>query len=122
MFNKPRYIDTFLLSCFVILITWHPFYQHGKINFFENGLYLPCIDALLKGQIPFRDFFYLRGPFELYMPTLLMRFFGEHISILATYFYVGTILTLILYVCLAKEIYQSRLMLYVFVPVFAART
>ncbi|HOW35784.1 MAG TPA: hypothetical protein PL155_05160 [Candidatus Omnitrophota bacterium] len=120
--NKPSLWDAFVLSFFVILVTWHPFYLHGRINIFENGLYLPGIDAILRGQVPYRDFFYLRGPFEIYVPAGLMAIFGTHLGVLSTYFYVGTVLTLILCVFLAKELYATRLFLYVAVPVLAART
>jgi len=120
--EKPKTIDAIILSLFAIFITWHPYYIHGKINMHETGLYLPCIDAILRGLAPFRDFFYLRGAFELYMPTLLMKIFGTHINILYSYFYVGTVLTLILCVLIAKELYRTRYILYLMVPVVVART
>ncbi|MCX5681065.1 MAG: hypothetical protein NT079_02090 [Candidatus Omnitrophica bacterium] len=118
----PRYYDAIVMSLFAIFITWQPYYLVGEINLFELGIYLPCINALLDGKIPYRDFFYLRGPLELYVPAFFMRFFGENISILSTIFYVGTIATLIIFVLIAKELYKTRFVFYLFVPVLIART
>ncbi|MCA9406414.1 MAG: hypothetical protein KC684_07750 [Candidatus Omnitrophica bacterium] len=122
MLPKPRYVDTFLLTFFVIIITFNPYYLFGQLNLFELGIYLPGISAVLDGQIPFRDFFYLRGPFELYMPAFVMNMFGEDVAMLAGWFYFGTVLTLILYTLAGRKIYQTRLIYYLMVPVLVART
>jgi hypothetical protein len=114
--------DMLLLSLLTILITWHPYYLHQKINLFELGLYLPGIDSILKGDVPYRDFFYLRGPFEIYVPSVFMRLFGENVAVLSTYFYVGTVIALIVCVAIAFELFETRLFLWVFVPVLLART
>ena len=122
MFKNPTLKDWIILAVFTILITWQPYYLHGQLNFFELGLYLPGIDAIVHGKIPFRDFFYLRGPFELYLPAFLMTIFGENVAVLSTYFYVGTVITMILCVLIAKDLCQTRLFFYVLVPVLVART
>ncbi len=122
LWQKSRSWDVVILSLFTALITFHPYYQHGRINMFEVGLYLPGIQAILDGVVPYRDFFHLRGPFELYMPALLMKAFGVHIHILYLYFYVGTVLGLILCVFIGKELYKTRYVLYLMVPVLIGRT
>ena len=118
----PRYLDVFILSVFTILITLHPFFAHGRINIFETGLYLPGIQSILDGEIPYRDFFHLRGPFELYMPAALMKIFGMHLTTLYSYFYFGSILCLILCILIAKELFKTRYVLYVMTPVLIGRT
>lgn len=120
--RKPNSLDAVLLSVFVALVTLQPYFLHGRLNLFELGIYLPGIEAVLDGQVPYRDFFYLRGPFELYMPAALMAVFGRNVAVLSTYFYVGNVLALIMCVWIAKELYRSRLFFYVMVPVLAART
>lgn len=120
--KRPTYFDIAILSVFTILITLQPFFMHGKINIFEVGLYLPGIQSILNGEIPYRDFFHLRGPFELYMPALMMKIFGLHLTTLYSYFYFGTVLCLILCILIAKEIFQTRFVLYLFAPVLIART
>ncbi|MCA9398217.1 MAG: hypothetical protein KC618_00595 [Candidatus Omnitrophica bacterium] len=122
MLAKPRHVDAFLLIFFVIVVTFNPYYLFGELNLFELGIYLPGISAVLDGQIPFRDFFYLRGPFELYMPAFVMNMFGEDVAMLAGWFYFGTVVTLILYVLAGRRIYQTRLIYYLMVPVLVART
>ena len=121
-FEPPKMTDAVVLALLTVLITFQPFFIHGEINIFETGLYLPGIQAVLNGGIPFRDVFHLRGPFEIYMPAFLMKIFGAHINVLYSYFYVGSVLCLVLCVFLAKELLKTRGMLYLFVPVLIART
>lgn len=120
--RSPLFVDVAILSLFTLLITLHPFYLYGELNCYELGIYLPGINAILDGQIPYRDFFHLRGPLELYIPAFFMRLWGENVAILASYFYLGTVITLILGIFIAKELYKTRLVLYLMVPVFIART
>ncbi len=120
--KQPTCWDALILSLFAIFITWHPYFMHGKINIFEIGLYLPGIQAVLNGEIPYRDVFHLRGPLELYVPALLMKLFGVHIGVLYSYFYAGSVLCLIFCALIAKEILKTRFILYLFVPVLIART
>lgn len=121
-FEKPKVLDAFLLTLFTILITFNPYFMHGRINFFEIGLYLPGIEAVLEGKMPFRDVFHLRGPLEIYIPALLMKLWSVHLNTLYIYFYIGNVLCLILGILIAKELLQTRLVLYLMAPVFIART
>ncbi len=120
--KNPTRLDVLTAFIFTVLITLHPFYLHGKINLFELGIYLPGINALLDGLVPYRDFFHLRGSLELYIPAFFMRIFGEHLGVLSAYFYVGTIITLIIGLLIAKDLFKTRLIFCLFVPVFIART
>jgi len=120
--EKPRALDAAALSLFAFVITFQPFFLHGEINIFEVGLYLPGINAILNGLVPFHDFFHLRGPFELYAPAFLMKIFGAHLGIMYLYFYAGTILGLVLCILIGREIYQTRYILYLMAPVLVART
>ncbi len=110
---------TFLL---IIFITWHPFFTHGEINLFETGLYLPGIQAILNGQIPYHDFFHLRGPLELYLPALLMHLGEPHLKFLSLYFYLGTVLTLLVCAAIICTLYRTRFFLYITVPILIAKT
>ncbi|MBN1870276.1 MAG: hypothetical protein JW847_06870 [Candidatus Omnitrophica bacterium] len=122
IFQRPKHLDALLLSVFTALITVQPHFLFGKINLFELGIYLPGINAVLDGLVPFRDFFHLRGPGEFYIPALLMRLFGENVTVLSTYFYVGTVITLIIGVFIAAAVFKTRFVLYLMVPVLVART
>lgn len=118
----PRYWDVCVLAIFTVLITLNPYFAHGKINIFEVGLYLPGIQSILNGEIPYREFFHLRGPFELYMPAFLMKIFGVHMTVLYSYFYFGNVLCLILCALIAKELFKTRGVLYLMMPVLIGRT
>ncbi len=130
MKNKERYApssrrlnsDIWIAAAFVVLITLQPYFLHGKINLFELGIYLPNIHALHHGQVPYRDFFYLRGPFELYVPAWVMMVFGQEVSVLMAYFYAGSVLTLILFVFLGRKILSTRFFFYLMILVLVART
>lgn len=122
LFAHPSGLDSFILSVATLVLTWQPYLFHQNINLFELGLYLPGIDAVLQGAVPFRDFFYLRGPFELYLPAFLMRIFGENLGVLTAYFYAGTALTLAVCVWLAVRVLPLRIFLYSLFPVLITRT
>ncbi len=119
---KPKFGDFVILSLFVILITWHPYFLQGELNLYELGLYLPGIDTILKGGMLFRDCFHLRGPLELYFPAVLMTIFGDHIAVLSTYFYVGTVVTLIVCLIIVQQLFRTRLFFYLMAAPFVART
>jgi hypothetical protein len=118
--RKPK--DIFLLFLLALLLLWNPSYLRQQLNLFEWGLYLPGIDAISQGQVPFRDFFHLRGPFELYVPALFMKIFGFRADVLAAYFYFGTVLTILVAVLIAYELIQQRVLLYSFVLIIVTRT
>lgn len=120
--QKTNLQDVFLLFLFTCFVLWNPYYLYQHINLFELGLYLPGIGAVLDGQIPYRDFFHLRGPFELVVPAMMMKVFGEHVAVLSTYFYVGNVLCLLICMLIAYRIFPQRWVLYSFVPVLIART
>lgn len=88
----------------------------------ETGIHLPGIYALFHGAIPYRDFLYFRGPLELYVPAFVMKLFGDNMIWLPIFYYVGTVLTLLLGVILAFQLYRTRLALYLMVFVLVART
>jgi hypothetical protein len=121
-YKTGSWIDVLILSGVACLLMFQPYYLHGKMNLFEWGIYLPGINALLNGQMPYRDFFYLRGPLEIYVPALMMQLWGVKTSVLATFFYVGTLLTFILCITIGKHIYKSKLILYLMTLVLVART
>jgi len=118
--RKPQ--DIFIMSLLVLGLLWQPSYLHQELNLFEWGLYLPGIDAVTQGLVPFRDFIHLRGPFELYVPAFFMKIFGFRADVLATYFYLGTLLTMLVSVLIVYELVQLRVLLYSFVLILVTRT
>ena len=120
--KPPTTMDIVFLSLFTVFIVFDPFFLEKEIRVFEVGLYLPCVDAICRGMVPFRDFFYLRGPFEIYMITGFMAIFGKQLASLSLYFYMGTILTLFLGPMIGKEIYRTRYFLYAMGLVYVAKT
>lgn len=121
-YQKPSIGDLIIALFFTVLITAQPFFLHQEIVMLDTGNHLPALNALLHGQIPYRDFLFWRGPLDLYIPALLMKIGGAETAILSAFFYVGSVLTLMVGVLLAWQIFKTRLVFYLMVPVFVART
>ena len=122
LWAKTTRLDFLIIFLLTSLVIWNPFYLQQKINLFELGLYLPGIDAVTQGMVPYRDFFHLRGPFELYFPAFCMNIFGQDVATLSTYFYVGNALTILLWLVVAYSVFPNRLFFYTLAPVLVART
>ncbi|MBF0489122.1 MAG: hypothetical protein HQL15_00705 [Candidatus Omnitrophica bacterium] len=120
--HRATALDAFVLAFITIFITIHPFYLYGQINYFELGLYLPGVDAILKGQIPYRDFLHLRGPLELYFPAWWMSMTSRSFALIPSYFYLGTVVTLVLGLWVAMEVLRTRIFIYILSLSFLART
>ncbi len=117
-----RISDLIILSALTIFATLQPYYLHHEIIMMETGIHLPAINALFHGQVPYRDFFFLRGPLELYVPFWAMAFLGPNSAILPAFYYAGTVITFLLCVLIAGNLYRTRLILYLMIPVLIART
>ena len=122
MNKKPARFDILLLSAFVILISFQPFFLHHEIIMMETGIHLPALNALFHGQIPYRDFYFLRGPLELYVPALMMVFGGKNAALLPLFYYGGTVLTFLFCVLVAGHFFRTRWIFYLMIPVLVART
>lgn len=120
--QRPKVIDAVILTCLTVVIVWQPYLLHHEIIMMEIGLYLPAINEVFHGGLPYKDFLIWRGPLELYVPALLMLIFGKNMIWMPIFYYMFTILTLCAGVWIGYLIYRTRFILYLMVPVFAART
>ncbi|MBU1727066.1 MAG: glycosyltransferase family 39 protein [Candidatus Omnitrophica bacterium] len=114
--------DAFLPVSLVILFTFQKYFYQGLIDMWEAGVYLPFVNEVLHGKIIFKDVMIIRGPLEIFLPAFLMTFLGKHLSILNFWFYFGNVLTIIFLVLAAREIYRTRVFLYLLIPVLVAKT
>jgi len=122
MNQPPKNKDIAILACFIALITLQPFFLHHEIIMMETGIHLPALNALFRGEVPYRDFFFLRGPLDLYVPAVLMFFLGKTSAALPLFYYLWTIATLLILLLIAKQFIRTRFILYLFIPVLVART
>ncbi len=123
IFNRrPNGMDVIVSILFVVLVSFPVYLFHHEIIYLDQGLYLPGINAILEGKIPFKDFMFYRGPFEIYAPALLMKYFGNTMTWLPIFFYVGTMVNIILALLIGFELYRTRLIFLLMVPVFLTRT
>ena len=120
--GKPTWADAILLCLFAVVMTLQPFLFQRELNLSELNLYLPGINATLQGLVPYRDFFHLRGPLEIYVPAGLMLIFGVKVAVLTMYFTVGNVLTLILSILIGKELLKTRYLFALMSLILIART
>src|SRR3989338_36616 len=120
--KEPRWPDAFLLSLFVVLVTFQPFYIHHEIIMMETGIHLPALNALFHGAVPYRDFFVFRGPLELYVPAVVMLVLGKNSAVLPLFYYAGTVATLLVLAGIGKQLYRTRFIFYLMAVVLTART
>ena len=120
--KRPNKFDAVVAVIFTALILWDPYILSKEMVSFEWGLYLPGIESVLDGLIPYRDFFYLRGPFELYIPAFFMWLFGKQLYVLILYFYFGNVINMIIGVLFARVLYRTRLIMYLMMFAFIGRT
>jgi hypothetical protein len=114
--------DIVFLCGLAALVVFQPYFLHRDWELFELSLYLPGIQGILQGGVPYRDFFHLRGPLELYIPAWLMMVFGAQAVVMVLYFYFGNVLSLCLGILLGRELFRTRWILYLFTFVFVGRT
>ncbi|MBF0522067.1 MAG: glycosyltransferase family 39 protein [Candidatus Omnitrophica bacterium] len=122
LYGLPTYGNALALALFTVFICIFPNYLNGEMNLYQYGLFLPGVDAVLKGLVPYRDFFHLYGPLTLYLPALVMKFFGVNIPTLSLYFYISNVLTFLLCVLIAKDVFKTKFVYALCMVVLIART
>ncbi len=122
MNKTPGPRDFLWLCLFVIFITLQPFFLEHEIIMMETGIHLPAINVLFHGALPYRDFFFLRGPLELYVPALMIWAGGMNMIFLPVFYYLGTVATLLFCVLIGRYLFRSRWIFYLMVVVLVART
>ncbi len=120
--REPRLADTLCLVLIILVISFPIYLFHHEIIYLDQGLYLPGIDAILDGQIPQKDFIFYRGPFEIYAPALMMRALGTNMIWLPVFFYAGTMMNIILFILLGRELLRTRFVYILMSFVVLART
>ena len=74
----PRAVDRALLSGLVVLALiaqW--LWMDASVGPYDEGLLLFGADRVLRGDVPYRDFWTLYGPAGFYLEAALFRLFGE---------------------------------------------
>ncbi|MCG8429830.1 MAG: hypothetical protein MJA29_01465 [Candidatus Omnitrophica bacterium] len=122
MKRRAWLLDYFLPAVLVSACLLQPFFFQGIIDPWETGAYLPFINQVLRGGALFKDAVIFRGPLEIYLPVLMMKFTGAHINTLHFCFYLGNLLSLVAAVFVAREVLKTRLFVYLLVPVMVAQS
>jgi hypothetical protein len=94
--------------------------------FFEEGIYLRCIDELLRGKILYKDIYYHGGPFMGWPQYWLMKLCGASIVLNRYYAYFCYFIGYLIVFKISREIINNKvliaigtfLVLYFYYPMF----
>ena len=116
--NLWKFFDYALLPLIVIVLTLNRNYFFGWADiwclFSEEGQHLAAVNSILRGQVLFKDVFYLYGPLMLYPLAGIMKLFGIGIVMLRAYSYILTLLSFFIFYFLLKRLLRNRLFVILF--------
>lgn len=116
--GSPTRNNVLFLIFFSFLSCCFSFYFPGTINLHEYGASLSAAEAVLEGLRPYRDFIPLNAPLNFYIPAMLMKYFGIHLSSLLLYFSLGHMVILLLAALIGRHYFKTRLAYFLFMFVF----
>ncbi len=105
-------LDYVIAPLCILLILFDPNFVHGLIDFLESGQYLSWANGILHGKTPYKDFFILFGPFQIYIISFVLLLFGKTLAVLRTYFYINYLLSFLTVYFLARTVCKKRLFVY----------
>ena len=104
--------DYLCVPLFIFWCAYQPNFMHGLIDYLEEGQHLSVINEIFHGKIPAKDAFIIYGPLHVYIPALLMIFFGKTLAVLRGYFHFGSIFSLLAAYFLGRQLLRKRLFAY----------
>jgi uncharacterized protein YhhL (DUF1145 family) len=104
-----RVIDLGLIPLLLFSILHYPDYRHGILMFWDEGQHLACIYRLFQGEIIFRDIYNISAPLPELIPCLMMKFSTIDVSVLRSFYYYGTLLSLFTVYLTGLRLVKDRL-------------
>lgn len=96
----------------IAVLIFDPNFLDGFIDFLETGQYLACVNGIFEGKTPYKDFFVLFGPFQIYAISGIMAVFGKTIATFKVFFYLNYIFSFLAVYFLARQILRRRILAY----------
>ena len=103
-----KLFDYLIVPLCILTLAFDPNFLHGIVNHFESGHYLSVLNGIFEGKIPYKDFFVLFGPLQLYVIAFAMILFGKSLSVLMSYFYANYLLNLLVIYFLGRAVCKNR--------------
>lgn len=103
-----RIFDYILFPAILVMLSWEPNVLNGYIDHLESGQYLSGVNAILDGKIPYKDFFYLFGPLQLYIITVVMVLFGKTVAVFKLFFFTNYIISFLVIYLLTRQVVKNR--------------
>lgn len=103
---KDRLIFIFVLV-FGILFLYGSI--HISYNIYDEGIVVYGASRVLKGDIPYRDFWTMYAPGQFYIIALLFRIFGEYLFITRLYSATVNLLIVLMVYYIVKRVSNERL-------------
>lgn len=104
-------VDFLLFPLLIVVLTYNPIYKHGILLSWDKGGPLSWSNAVMLGQVPFKDVYINFGPVFVYLSVFFMKLFGNTLAVQRGFIYFGTILSLILAYFLARKLITNRILL-----------
>jgi hypothetical protein len=105
-------LDYFIAPGVILFLLFDPNFLHGYIDFLETGQYLSGVNGIFEGKVPYKDFFVLFGPFQLYAIAAAMALFGKTIATFRMFFYLNYLLSFLAIYFLARQVCRRRSAVY----------
>lgn len=108
-----KFIDYAIIPLCIVFLLFDPNFKNGYIDHLEAGQYLSWVNGVFDGKLPYRDFFVLFGPFQIYIISFIMILFGKTLAVLRTYFYINYILSFLAIYFLSRMVCKKRVFAYI---------
>lgn len=102
-------IDYFVIPLCIVFLLFDPNFLHGFIDHLEAGQYLSSVQAIFEGKVPYKDFFILFGPLQIYSIAFVMVLFGKMLATLRAFFYFNYMISFIGIYFLARNVCKNRI-------------
>ncbi|MCX7796904.1 MAG: glycosyltransferase family 39 protein [bacterium] len=112
-----RILDSNILFLLVLILSIGYLYGSIRIgyNIYDEGIVVYGADRILKGDIPYRDFWTMYAPGQFYAVALIFRLFGTNLFVTRIYSATINFLIVLLVYLIIKKISGHRLAILAFI-------
>lgn len=97
---------------FLTSLAYLCFFRRFSTRDLDEGIILQAAERVLRGQIPYRDFFLFYTPGSVYLQAALFKVFGDTLAVARTGIaFVGAACSVVTY-CLARRVCSRRISLF----------
>jgi len=102
------FLDILVIPTLLFAFLYNPNYCHGIMLPWDEGQHLACISGLFQGKVIYRDIYDISAPLQEFIPYWMMKLSSADIVVLRSFYYFGTLLSLITIYFAATRLMKSR--------------